>query len=47
MPTIMVVRQPNFFNVAPRMDMVRISAIWPMLITGVIQFEAMPTPPSD
>ena len=46
MPTIMVVRQPSFFSVAPRTNMVRISAIWPMLMIGVIHGAAMPTPPS-
>jgi hypothetical protein len=46
MPTIIVVRHPNFFSVAPRTNMVRISATWPMLIMGAIQLTAMPTPPS-
>ena len=28
------------------MNIVEISAIWPKLITGVIQLEAIPTPPA-
>ena len=43
--SIIVARQPSFFSVAPRMNIVRISAIWPMLITGMIQLPGMPTPP--
>ena len=43
---IIVVRQPSVLSVAPRMNIVRISAIWPMLITGMIQLPGMPTPPA-
>ena len=44
---IIVMRQPSAFKVAPRTNMVRISAIWPMLITGMIQLPGMPTPPAS
>ena len=47
MPTTIVVRQPSRLSVAPRTTIVRISATWPMLMTGVIQLEAMPTPPAS
>ena len=43
---IIVVRQPRRFSVTPRTTIVRISAIWPMLITGMIQLPGMPTPPA-
>ena len=43
---IIVVRQPRLFSVTPSAAMVRISAIWPMLMTGMIQLPAMPTPPA-
>ena len=43
---IIVVRQPRLFSVTPSAAMVRISATWPMLITGMIQLPAMPTPPT-
>ena len=43
---IIVVRQPSRFSVTPRTAIVRISAICPMLITGMIQLPAMPTPPA-
>ena len=46
MPTIIVARQPSRLSVAPRMNMVSISAIWPTLITGMIQLPGMPTPPA-
>src|ERR1039458_9355531 len=46
MPTIMVVRQPSRLSVAPRMNIVSISAIWPTLITGMIQLPGIPTPPA-
>ena len=38
-----MIRQPNFFSAAPKTNMVRISATWPMLIIGMIQFPLMPT----
>ena len=43
---IIVVRQPSRFSVAPRMNIVEISAICPTLITGMIQLPGMPTPPA-
>ena len=46
MPMTIVHRQPSRLRVAPRMSMVSISAIWPRLITGMIQLPGMPTPPA-
>src|ERR1043166_8275577 len=39
-------RQERVHRVAPRTNMVRISAIWPTLIAGMIQLPATPTPPA-
>ena len=44
---IIVVRQPSLFSARPRTNIVRISAIWPMLMTGMIQLPGMPTPPAS
>ena len=44
---IMVVRQPSAASVTPRISIVRISATWPMLITGMIQLPGIPTPPAE
>ena len=42
MPTAIVVRQPNDLMTVPSTAMVAISAIWPMLMAGMIQFAARP-----
>lgn len=44
---IMVVRHPSFLRVTPRINMVRISMTWPMVMTGMIQLPGMPGPPAS